>query len=64
LLGLAEERFSNQFFNPDTYDLSVVGRFKMNAKLGVDTDINHCTLTREDIMMGVKGTLPKVQATI
>ncbi|MBU0479790.1 MAG: DNA-directed RNA polymerase subunit beta [Proteobacteria bacterium] len=51
---VATQFLDNMFFNPDTYDLSVVGRFKMNAKLGVDTDINHRTLTREDIMMSVK----------
>jgi DNA-directed RNA polymerase subunit beta len=44
----------NLFFNKDTYDLSVVGRFKLNAKLGTDTDISHRTLTRDDIMMGVR----------
>ncbi len=45
--------FENLFFNPDTYDLSIVGRFKINAKLGVDTDINIRMLTKEDIMLAV-----------
>jgi DNA-directed RNA polymerase subunit beta len=51
---VATQFLDNLFFNKDTYDLSVVGRFKLNAKLGVDTDINHCTLTKDDIMMSVR----------
>ncbi len=50
---VAESFFNNLFFNPDTYDLSVVGRFKVNAKLGVDTDIENRTLTKDDIMLAV-----------
>ncbi len=46
--------FNNLFFNPGTYDLSEVGRFKINAKLGVDTDIATRTLTKEDIMEAVR----------
>ena len=46
--------FENLFFSPDTYDLSVVGRFKINAKLNVDTDIEHRTLTKDDIMLAVR----------
>ncbi len=53
-MEVASQFLENLFFNPDTYDLSEVGRFKLNAKLGVDTDINHRTLTRDDIMMSVK----------
>ena len=41
------------FFDSDTYDLSEVGRFKLNAKLGVDVDINQRTLSRDDIIMSV-----------
>ena len=36
---VATSFFNNLFFNPATYDLSEVGRFKINAKLKVDTDI-------------------------
>ncbi|MFN2365091.1 MAG: DNA-directed RNA polymerase subunit beta, partial [Desulfurivibrionaceae bacterium] len=53
-MEVASQFLENLFFNPDTYDLSEVGRFKLNAKLGVDTDINHRTLTRDDIMMSVR----------
>jgi len=46
--------FNNLFFNPSTYDLSEVGRFKINAKLNIDTDINTRTLTKEDIVESVR----------
>ncbi len=42
------------FFNPDTYDLSEVGRFKLNAKLGLDPSIEDRTLSKEDIMLAVR----------
>ena len=46
--------FNNLFFNPGSYDLSEVGRFKINAKLKVKTDISIRTLTKEDIMESVR----------
>ena len=51
---VAESFFQNLFFNPSTYDLSEVGRYKINTKLGVDTPIEDRTLTQEDIVKGVK----------
>lgn len=53
-LDVATKFFDNLFFNPDTYDLSVVGRFKINAKLGLDSDIDTRTLTKQDIMDAVR----------
>ena len=53
-LEVAQKFFENLFFNADTYDLSEVGRFKINAKLGLDTDIETRTLTHDDIMGAVK----------
>ena len=53
-LEVATKFFENLFFNPDTYDLSVVGRFKINAKLGLDSDIDTRTLTKQDIMDSVQ----------
>jgi len=53
-LEVATNFFHNLFFNPDTYDLSTVGRFKINAKLGIDTDISVRTLTKEDILLAVR----------
>lgn len=51
---VAASFFENLFFNPSTYDLSEVGRYKINAKLDLDTPIDHRTLTKEDIVQGVK----------
>ncbi len=53
-LEVAAKFFDNLFFNADTYDLSVVGRFKINAKLGLDSDIDTRTLTKNDIMEAVR----------
>ncbi len=53
-IEVATSFFENLFFNADTYDLSVVGRFKLNAKLGLDTPIENRTLTKTDIMEAVK----------
>jgi len=46
--------FNNLFFNSATYDLSEVGRFKINARLKIDTDIAVKTLTKEDIVESVR----------
>ncbi len=53
-IEIAEGFFENLFFNPDLYDLSEVGRYKINAKLGLETDISQRALTREDIVEAVK----------
>lgn len=53
-IEVATTFFENLFFNADTYDLSEVGRFKLNAKLGFDTPIETRTLTREDIIEAVR----------
>ena len=45
----AQKHFENLFFNPDRYDLSKVGRLKINHKLGLDLPLDQTTLTREDI---------------
>ncbi len=46
--------FRNLFFNPDRYDLSEVGRMKLNYKLGIDVDKNERALTERDIMEVVR----------
>ncbi|MCD6352697.1 MAG: DNA-directed RNA polymerase subunit beta, partial [Proteobacteria bacterium] len=46
--------FNNLFFNPDRYDLSKVGRLKLNYKLGLTTPLDVRVLTKEDIMEGVR----------
>ena len=46
--------FEGLFFNSERYDLSVVGRLKLNYKLGVETPLEHRTLTKEDILEVVR----------
>ncbi|MFN2355517.1 MAG: DNA-directed RNA polymerase subunit beta, partial [Desulfopila sp.] len=53
-LEVAQTFFDNLFFNRDLYDLSEVGRYKINAKLGLDKDISQKALTKEDIVEAVK----------
>lgn len=43
----------NLFFNPDRYDLSKVGRKKINDKLGINLPLDQRTLTPEDILQFV-----------
>ena len=50
----ALRHFQNLFFNAERYDLSRVGRHKLNHKLGVDLPLDQTTLTREDILQVVK----------
>ncbi len=51
---VARSFFENLFFNPSSYDLSEVGRYKINTKLQVNTPIEMRTLTKEDIVKSVK----------
>ncbi len=46
--------FNNLFFNPDRYDLSTVGRLKLNHKLGIDVPLDETTLRKEDILLAVQ----------
>lgn len=46
--------FDNLFRNPDYYDLSPVGRYKLNSRLGLNLPIDHRTLSNEDIFRSVK----------
>ncbi len=46
--------FDNLFFNPERYDLSKVGRLKINHKFGFDVPLEVGTLRKEDIMSVVK----------
>jgi len=51
---MAYAYFKGLFFNPSTYDLSQVGRLKMNYRLNQDVPLEICTLRKEDIMETVK----------
>jgi DNA-directed RNA polymerase subunit beta len=42
------------FFDPKRYDLTRVGRYKLNSRLGLDIDLDVRTLTHEDIIALVK----------
>jgi DNA-directed RNA polymerase subunit beta len=46
--------FKNLFFNPERYDLSRVGRLKLNHKLAVDVPLDETTLREDDIMLAVQ----------
>ncbi|MDR2153520.1 MAG: DNA-directed RNA polymerase subunit beta [Burkholderiaceae bacterium] len=46
--------FQRLFYNPDTYDLSRVGRMKFNAKVGREESTGPMVLTNEDILAVVK----------
>ncbi len=50
----AEALFNGLFFDPERYDLSAVGRVKLNMRLGLDTPDTVGTLTKEDILAVVK----------
>ncbi len=51
---IAETFFENLFRNPDYYDLSSVGRYKLNSRLDLDLPLEHRTLTNEDILKSIK----------
>ncbi len=51
---VATEFFNKLFFSPDHYDLSEVGRLKLNLQLGLETPLDHRTLRREDILEAVR----------
>lgn len=50
----AREVFQNLFFSDKRYDLGEVGRYRVNKKLGLDTDSEVRVLTKEDIIEIVK----------
>ncbi|MDO7882838.1 DNA-directed RNA polymerase subunit beta [Salinibacterium soli] len=50
----ARALLDNFYFNPKRYDLAKVGRYKINRKLGLDTDIKESVLTIEDIIATIK----------
>ncbi|MFI6899785.1 DNA-directed RNA polymerase subunit beta [Nonomuraea sp. NPDC050394] len=50
----AQTLLENLYFNPKRYDLAKVGRYKINKKLGVDSDITQGTLTEDDIVSTIE----------
>ncbi|MDE0057475.1 MAG: DNA-directed RNA polymerase subunit beta, partial [Defluviicoccus sp.] len=53
-LDSAESMFNSLFFDAERYDLSAVGRVKMNARLGQETEDTVRTLRKQDILAVVK----------
>ena len=50
----ANNFFNNLFFNPERYDLSKVGRLKLNYKFKVDEPLENTVLTKRDILETVR----------
>jgi len=53
-LETAKNFFTNLFFNPERYDLSRVGRLKINHRLKLDAPLDLRILRKEDILETVK----------
>ncbi len=53
-IDIAEEIFKNLYFNKDRYDLSEVGRVKLNFKLNLKRNIKDTVLNKEDIIAIIK----------
>jgi len=50
----ANNLFKNLFFNPERYDLSKVGRLKLNYKFKLDEALDNTVLTKRDILETVR----------
>jgi len=53
-LETAQNLFNNLFFNPERYDLSKVGRLKLNYKFKLDEALDTVVLTKRDILETVR----------
>ena len=53
-LDTAQTMFNSLFFDPDRYDLSAVGRVKMNMRLDLDAPDTTRVLRKEDVLAVVK----------
>ncbi|MHB8109112.1 MAG: DNA-directed RNA polymerase subunit beta [Syntrophorhabdaceae bacterium] len=56
-IEFAETLIQNMFFSPERYDLSRVGRLKINHRLAIDVDLEKTILRREDIIEVVRQLL-------
>jgi DNA-directed RNA polymerase subunit beta len=61
-LEAAKSLLNTLFFDPKRYDLTRVGRYKLNSRLGLKKDLDTKVLTKDDIVALVKEliTLPKL----
>jgi DNA-directed RNA polymerase subunit beta len=53
-IDTAKNLFNNLFFNPERYDLSKVGRLKLNYKFKLDEELDNPILTKTDILETVR----------
>lgn len=53
-LEVATAYFNSLFFDSQTYDLSEIGRYKINLRLGLDIPVTHRTLTLDDVIAILK----------
>jgi DNA-directed RNA polymerase subunit beta len=53
-LETARQQLQRLFFNPKRYDLGRVGRYKINQRLRLKTDMNTTVLTEEDFVAIIK----------
>ncbi|MBU0978989.1 MAG: DNA-directed RNA polymerase subunit beta [Patescibacteria group bacterium] len=53
VLDTAREYMQGLFFNPRRYDLGLVGRYKMNRRLGINVDEETTILTLDDVVATV-----------
>ena len=56
-IEFAENLIQNMFFSPERYDLSKVGRLKINHRIGVDVPLDVVVLRKEDIIEVVRQLL-------
>jgi len=53
-IDAAKALLNQLFFDPKRYDLTRVGRYKLNSRLGLDVDLDTRVLTHDDIIALVK----------
>ena len=53
-IDAARSLLNQLFFDPKRYDLTRVGRYKLNSRLGLDIDLETRTLTHDDVIALVK----------
>ena len=53
-IDAARSLLNQLFFDPKRYDLTRVGRYKLNSRLGLEIDLDTRTLTHDDIIALVK----------
>jgi DNA-directed RNA polymerase subunit beta len=61
-IDAARALLNQLFFDPKRYDLTRVGRYKLNSRLNLDIDLDSRTLTHDDIIALVKElvSLPRI----